>query len=108
MFKITLKLFLVLIVLAAGSFGADQAVAAQDYPVPVISTDDQVQAGEDLIFEMNGAIAGGNDGDPDSAGDGLGFMGDFIFNGFGEGIQPGGERWNEMLRIWLERLVPQP
>ena len=108
MVKLSFKLFLLLVVLAVGTFGTVQAAAVQDLPDRMLLSDDQIQVPGDLIFEMDGGIAGGLDGDPDSAGDGLGFMDGSILDGLTEGLEPGGELWDELLRIWLQRLLPQP
>ncbi|PID82022.1 hypothetical protein CSB20_00010 [bacterium DOLZORAL124_64_63] len=107
MVKIILKLVLVLVVVAAGSLGDGQAVAAQDDLALVIPQDDQTPPVGNPVFEMNGGIAGGHDGDPDSAGDGLGCVDDF-FAGLADITGPNDELWEELLLIWLESLLIQP
>ncbi len=104
--KITLNLILVLVVVSIGCLGADQAQAsAQDVPVPVIVPDDLPDVDWDLIYLQN---EGGNDGDPDSAGDGLGFMGDNLFDFLGGNGEIDGYTWEELMRYWFENLMPQP
>lgn len=106
--KVSWKLLLVLVVVSIGFLGVVPALATvQDGPVPVIATDDSYEPG-DFICDQNEGGAAGSDGDPDSAGDGLGFMGDSLFDFLDGDVGGGDGTLEEYMRFWFQNLIPQP
>ena len=103
--KITTILSLVFLVgvLAFGFIVPNQAWATNDGLPEFIPPDDS-ESGDDFIYEQNDGSNDGTDGDPDSAGDGFGFMGSDIFDGF----DIGDLTYEEILELYLAQLIPAP
>ncbi len=103
--KITTILSLVFFVgvLAFGFIVPDQAWATNDGLPELIPPDDS-EFCNDIIFEQNDGPNDGTDGDPDSAGDGFGFMGNDFFDGF----DIGEVTCEELLALYLAQLIPAP
>jgi len=103
--KITTILSLIFLVgvLAIGFTVPNQAWAAINGLPDFVPPDDR-ESCDDLIFEQNDGSNDGTDGDPDSAGDGFGFMGSDFF----EGSDIGEFTYEELLELYLVQLIPAP
>lgn len=77
--KFTTVLFMVflVVIVTADSMTPNQALATND-EVPVIIPEEGVIPEGNLIMEQNGSANDGASGDPDSLGDGFGFIGDLL------------------------------
>lgn len=87
-------------VLALGSISPSQSWATND-SLPQLSSPDDSDGFDDLIFEQNEGSNDGSDGDPDSAGDGFGFMGQGLF----EDVD---WTYEEIMEWILAQLIPAP
>jgi hypothetical protein len=103
--KFTSILFMLslLVLLAAGNMVPNQAFATND-DVP------QMQSGEggfceDLIMEQCGGSNDGASGDPDAAGDGLGFMGDSFGGPLSDLLENGEITMEEFICILMEQFI---
>ncbi len=103
--KITIVVSLIFFVgvLAFGFIEPNQAWATND-GLPEYSSPDDGESCDDFIFEQNDGSNDGADGDPDSAGDGFGFLGSDFFEGFDIGVIT----YEEFLELILVQLIPAP
>ncbi len=101
--KATLILSLVLVMgmFAFGSITPGQAWASNDGQPELAPPED----GDDIVYEQSDGNNDGSDGDPDSAGDGFGFMGQGIFDGLEDIISL---TYEEIVEMLLAQMIPVP
>lgn len=103
MFSNILFMVFLLVFLASGSMIPNQAMATNDDEMQMFPEDGEYFG--DLIMEQNGDANGGGDGDPDSLGDGFGFMGDLFGGSIFQFIDGMELTFEEYLCILMEQMI---
>lgn len=98
-----LIMFLLLGFLASGNMVPNQAIAGNN-DVPQMAPGEG-EFCEDVVFEQCGGANDGVAGDPDAAGDGLGFWGESSGGILSDLLEKGEVTIEEYIRILMEQLI---